>query len=75
MKKNKKLIKTITLDDIEMRPSPPWITRSKNGIMFTDEIAKESIDLKSEKSSGKGKIRKGEYRYKDFADEKQSKKN
>lgn len=30
-----------------MRPSAPWIQKSKKGIMFTSDVMKESIDLKS----------------------------
>ena len=47
-----------------MRPSAPWIMKNKNGIMFTDELMKDSIDLKSEKSEKVRRGRKGEERYK-----------
>ena len=48
--KNKKIIKGISYKDIDMRPSAPWIQKNKQGIIFTGELMKESIDLKSEKS-------------------------
>ena len=42
-----------------MRPSAPWINKHKNGIMFTDELVKDSIDLKSEKSQRVMRNKKG----------------
>lgn len=65
-RKNKEIIRSISLKDIDMRPSAPWIQKSKKGIMFTSDVMKESIDLKSEKSNRKnnGK-KKAENRYKD----------
>ena len=64
MLKNKKIIKSISFKDIEMRPSAPWIVKNKNGIMFTDQLIKDSIDLKSQKSEKVRRGRKGEERYK-----------
>ena len=38
--KNHYIIKSISLEVIDMRPSAPWIQKSKKGIMFTTEILK-----------------------------------
>ncbi len=49
-----------------MRPSAPWIQKSKKGIIFTTDILKESVDLKSEKSKrGNNGKKKAQQRYKD----------
>ena len=45
-----------------MRPSAPWIQKNKKGIVFTGEIMKESVDLKSQVSTKR--MKKAENRYK-----------
>lgn len=62
--KNDELMNSISLKDIDMRPSAPWIQKGKKGIVFTSDILKDSIDLKSEKSR-KGMRKKQDSRYKD----------
>ena len=59
------MLRRIDFKDIDMRPSAPWIQKNKKGIVFTGEIAKESIDLKSEKSKKIIKNKRGENRYKE----------
>ena len=38
--KNNNLIQSIKFKDIDMRPSAPWIQKSKKGIIFTTEALK-----------------------------------
>jgi hypothetical protein len=65
--KNDRIISSISLRDIDMRPSAPWIQKSKKGIMFTSEVLNYSIDLKSERSKKSNNLkRKGHERYRDI---------
>jgi hypothetical protein len=41
-----------------MRPSAPWIQKTKKGIIFTSEVLNYSIDLKSEKSRKNNHMKK-----------------
>ena len=41
------LLDLVSLKDIPMRPNAPWIRKNAKGIVFTDHVIKDSIDLKS----------------------------
>lgn len=43
-------VKYISLFDLEMKPIAPWIRQNINGIIFTENLINESVELNSERA-------------------------
>ena len=43
----------LSLLDLEMKPIAPWIRQNANGIIFTENLVNESVDLNSERAEKK----------------------
>lgn len=43
------MIRHISLVDLEMKPIAPWIRQNNCGVIFTENLINESIELKSER--------------------------
>jgi hypothetical protein len=43
----------ISLLDLEMKPIAPWIRQNTCGVIFTENLVSESVDLNSERKKDK----------------------
>lgn len=43
------MAKHISLLDLEMKPIAPWIRQNTCGVIFTENLVNESVDLNSER--------------------------
>jgi hypothetical protein len=47
--------KHISLLDLEMKPIAPWIRQNTSGVIFTENLINESVELNSEREKRKEK--------------------
>ena len=65
------MIGNISLFDLEMKPIAPWIKQNTCGVIFTENLVNESVELnssrleKKERKDGKEKSKKNKGRYAD----------
>lgn len=48
-----KILEHFDMNIIEIKPEAPWIRRTEEGVIFTDEVVKYDIELSESSSSNK----------------------